>query len=220
MEVETILQNLHTHRIFKEMKFSNYISSILPLDDDLLCITSSGGIDICQFDQKIFNIFIKDYISHTKIHEKSIFLSVKNELKMIDSRSKSQMNFQSKREISTFDTYENLIAVGSNLLDNESHISFYDQRYLKDCIVTFDQVHSDDITVLKFVNANSLVSGSTDGLINTFNLSSFNEEEDLTYVLKFDSVYKIGFFENYLWASSHIETLRIWDFDGNTVNST
>ena len=203
------------------MQTSKYISSILPLRDSL-CITSSGGIDISDYSKILYTLKIQDFISCTKTNGNSIFYSTCDEFRFIDSNSKFKETASTNAinipfEITTFDIYDDIIAIGSNLKDQESHISFYDFRNLKEPISVFSDCHSDDITALKFINSQKLLSGSTDGLLNIFNLSTFNEEQDLFQVIKYDSIDKLGFFEGYIWATSHIETLGIWDLNGDEI---
>jgi hypothetical protein len=201
----------------QSIKTSKYISSILPLQDSL-CITSSGGIDITDYNRIFMNYKVKDYISCTTTRESLIYYSVKNEFIGIDPKSPSKtLNLQVPYDVTVFTLSGNIIALGSSLKDQESHISFYDFRNLSQPIAVFNDVHSDDITALTFINEKTLVSGSTDGLINIFNLNSFDQDTDLHTTIKYDSVHKIGYFSDYIWAISHMETLAIFNIDGDLI---
>jgi hypothetical protein len=221
---KTLIVSLNQYLIYipaNSMQTSKYISSILPLQNTL-CITSSGGLDIADFNRILFNYKVTDYISCTKTKQSLIYYSVKNEFRILDSKSKPRVSVDTSSvvvpyDVTVFDVSDNIVALGSTLKDQESHISFYDFRNLQKPITVFNDVHSDDITALTFLNDKALLSGSTDGLINVFNLSSFDEDQDLHTTIKYDSVHKIGYFSNYIWAISHMETLGVFTIDGDLI---
>jgi WD40 repeat protein len=90
---------------------------------------------------------------------------------------------------------------------------------------SFDECHSDDVTCLKFhpLVPNAMISGSTDGLICLYQLSTFNQDDDLYQVIKDESVSKCGYFGpnyEYIYAISHMETLSIHKFlDSQLIES-
>ena len=60
------------------------------------------------------------------------------------------------------------------------------------------------------------MSGSTDGLICLFDISTMVEDDSLYQVIKGDSVSKIGYFgpsNEYIYSMSHMETFSLWRFE-------
>ncbi|KAJ3133392.1 WD repeat-containing protein 89 [Physocladia obscura] len=87
----------------------------------------------------------------------------------------------------------------------------------------FIDSHSDDITQLRFhpFKDELLISGSTDGLINLYELTpTLNEEDSLYQVIKANSINKLGFFGpqyEYIFAQTHIETFSLYKFENGDV---
>ncbi|KAI9333258.1 WD40-repeat-containing domain protein [Obelidium mucronatum] len=83
-------------------------------------------------------------------------------------------------------------------------------------LAQFIDCHSDDITQVRFHPTldNFLISGSTDNLINLYNLTpTLDEEESLYQVINYNSINKIGFFgpqHEYLFAQTHVESFAIY----------
>ncbi|KAL1513269.1 hypothetical protein ABEB36_002698 [Hypothenemus hampei] len=73
-----------------------------------------------------------------------------------------------------------LLAAGTDLIDSDVYILFWDVRNIK-LLGAYWESHTDDITQIKFHpdNSNKLMSGSTDGLINIYNLLEQCEEDAL-----------------------------------------
>ncbi|KAH6575455.1 hypothetical protein BASA50_005501 [Batrachochytrium salamandrivorans] len=111
-----------------------------------------------------------------------------------------------------------VLAAGSELLGEDANINFWDIRGgAGGLLATFSECHSDDVTQIKFhpTQAEAMISGSTDGLICLYNLSTWEEEDALYQVIKNDSVSKLGFFgpsSEYIYATTHIETMSLWKF--------
>ncbi|XP_066917181.1 WD repeat-containing protein 89-like [Clytia hemisphaerica] len=109
-------------------------------------------------------------------------------------------------------------------------LEFWDIRKIDEkapkLLATFEEVHSDDITILKFHPTNSkiLATGSTDGLVTILDLTTFEEEDALVQTLNTESsVNSIGFFGpsfEYMYALTHIETIIIWKYmEGDVLTS-
>ncbi|KAJ8328757.1 hypothetical protein QVD99_004504 [Batrachochytrium dendrobatidis] len=111
-----------------------------------------------------------------------------------------------------------ILATGSELCGEDANINFWDIRSNeKSCLAVFSECHSDDITQIKFhpTQAEAMISGSTDGLICLYSLSTWEEDDALYQVIKSNSVSKLGFFgpsAEYIYATSHIETMSLWKF--------
>jgi WD40 repeat protein len=113
----------------------------------------------------------------------------------------------------------NILAVGTELVKEESPLYFWDIRSSNETpLAVFEECHSDDITQVKFhpTKPNLLMTGSTDGLVCLYNLETLVEDDALYQVIKDDSIQKIGYFGpnyEYLYSLTHIETVSLWTFE-------
>lgn len=117
---------------------------------------------------------------------------------------------------------DKLLAAGTEHIGGDAFILFWDVRYnnSKTANVTTNllggywESHTDDITSLAFhpEKQNCLLSGSTDGLINMFDLTQTTEESALTICLNTESsVDKIGWLDNSdVWCTTHTHELQLW----------
>ncbi|KAI8895068.1 WD40-repeat-containing domain protein [Globomyces pollinis-pini] len=130
--------------------------------------------------------------------------------------------FESNNPIISFDTNSNhhLLAAGTELAPGQENpfIFFWDIRSSMNPLNKFEECHSDDITQIKFHpnNPNLMISGSTDTLVNLYNLETFEEDDALYQVIKGDSVNQVGFFGpnfEYIYYLTHLETVSLWKFE-------
>ncbi|XP_075168244.1 WD repeat-containing protein 89 [Haematobia irritans] len=102
--------------------------------------------------------------------------------------------------IASFDRNANsrLLCTGTEEVHSNVYLNFYDIRERKPMGDYFD-CHQEDVTTLRFhpQNPDSLASGSTDGLINTFDLREATEEDALQITINTESsVHKINWHKN------------------------
>ncbi|KZC08159.1 WD repeat-containing protein 89 [Dufourea novaeangliae] len=125
---------------------------------------------------------------------------------------------------------ERLIAGGTEHIGGDAFILFWDIRYTNSKLYNkntllggYWQSHMEDVTCLAFHSKKQdvLASGSTDGLINVFDLTQPSEESALTYSLNTESsVDRIGWLnDNNLWCTTHTHSLQLWDCEGATPYS-
>ncbi|XP_068948117.1 WD repeat-containing protein 89 [Petaurus breviceps papuanus] len=83
---------------------------------------------------------------------------------------------------------DHIICAGTEKVGDDTLMVFWDARissqntnHVKDPLGVYSETHSDDITQVCFHpdNPNMIVSGSTDGLVNVFDISVDNEEDAL-----------------------------------------
>ncbi|XP_020355435.1 WD repeat-containing protein 89 [Oncorhynchus kisutch] len=114
-----------------------------------------------------------------------------------------------------------VLCAGTEQVDeDDSFLVFWDARMAKEkggVLGVYSESHSDDITQVRFHprNADHLASGSTDGLVNVFDLSLGAEEEALLATCNCgssaSSVCWAGKDFNQLLCLSHDEGLHLWD---------
>ncbi|XP_060521428.1 WD repeat-containing protein 89 [Cylas formicarius] len=126
------------------------------------------------------------------------------------------------KSINSFDVSANkrLLAAGTDLIDGDAFILFWDVRSTK-LLGGYWESHTDDITQVRFHpdDSNTLMSGSTDGLINIYNLVETSEDDALQQCLNTEK-----FVDSLTWfdekgryriscVTSTVD-LQLWDLDG------
>lgn len=95
-----------------------------------------------------------------------------------------------QRVFTCFDVNANdmTLCAGSERLKNDAYIVLFDVRK-SSTLATFTDSHRSDLTQVKFHpnQSNRLASGSTDGLINVFNVNETDEYDALEYCLNSES---------------------------------
>ncbi|KAJ4428236.1 hypothetical protein ANN_24253, partial [Periplaneta americana] len=127
------------------------------------------------------------------------------------------------KPLSAFDISCNgrLMCGGTECIHDDTFLLFWDLRSTK-LLGGYWESHTDDVTQVKFhpTKKDILASGSTDGLINIFNVCESNEEDALQHSLNTESsVDKIGWFhqencDDALFCITHTEDLQQWENDG------
>ncbi|XP_066589682.1 WD repeat-containing protein 89 [Prorops nasuta] len=122
---------------------------------------------------------------------------------------------------------DKLLAGGTEHIGGDAFILFWDIRHSNSKANSKNNVlggywesHMDDITSLSFhsTKKDTLASGSTDGLINIFDLTQTSEDAALSYSLNTESsVDRIGWLnDDSLWCTTHTHCLQLWNCDGAT----
>lgn len=120
---------------------------------------------------------------------------------------------------------DHVICAGTEKVDDDALLVFWDARInsqdlstTKEPLGAYSETHSDDITQVCFhpSNPNMVVSGSTDGLVNVFDISADNEDDALvTTCNSVSSVFHWLVWEDYkqIYCMTHDE-----DFVGGILN--
>jgi WD40 repeat protein len=105
--------------------------------------------------------------------------------------NKIDLEISSDYPLSCIDVKQNMLVLGSDLHGDDAFLCFYDIRVATQIMYRFDEMHSDDITQVH-IHPNLtqvMISGSTDGLINLYDLSLLPEGQDECLVILFS--YKV-----------------------------
>uniref|UniRef100_A0A034WCZ8 WD repeat-containing protein 89 n=1 Tax=Bactrocera dorsalis TaxID=27457 RepID=A0A034WCZ8_BACDO len=110
----------------------------------------------------------------------------------------SSMNI--RKAINCFDSNSNgrIICTGTEQYQGDSFLLFYDVRQ-REHLGGYFESHEDDITSLRFHDKNPdiLCSGSTDGLINVFDIKEETEDDALTATINVEcSIQKLNWHKN------------------------
>ncbi|RIA89208.1 WD40-repeat-containing domain protein [Glomus cerebriforme] len=165
-----------------------------------------------------------DTITNLKIHKDHFLMSSSKDGRIAiwdlrtSNQDPSQIFIAKKREpLLSFDINisDTLLAAGTELVEKDAKILFWDLRNPLSIRTEFVESHNDDITQVKFHpnNPSRLITGSVDGLICNFDLKNFNEDEELVGVINSgSSVNRVGYFGNaeYVYCLTHNETFSLW----------
>ncbi|NWS35300.1 WDR89 protein, partial [Polioptila caerulea] len=117
-----------------------------------------------------------------------------------------------------------IVCAGTEKVEKDTFLVFWDARGITDCasankepLGVYSESHNDDITKICFhpVEPNLLVSGSTDGLVNVFDINKDNEDDALIATCNSESsVSSLGWSgEDYkqIYCVTHDEGFCWWD---------
>ncbi|MCI4376839.1 hypothetical protein PGIGA_G00193180 [Pangasianodon gigas] len=116
-----------------------------------------------------------------------------------------------------------VVCAGTEQLGDDSFLVFWDSRTTgggakqEELLGVYSESHSDDITAVRFhtKQADRLASGSTDGLVNVFDLSLGEEDDALVTTCNCDSSASAlcwsGKNQDQLLCLTHDEGLHLWD---------
>ncbi|KAM5273602.1 WD repeat-containing protein 89 [Ctenodactylus gundi] len=119
---------------------------------------------------------------------------------------------------------DHVICAGTEKVDDDALLVFWDARVnsqdlstSRDPLGAYSETHSDDITQVRFhpSNPHMLVSGSTDGLVNVFDISADTEDDALvTTCNSISSVSSVGWSgkdSKQIYCMTHDEGFCWWD---------
>ena len=116
-------------------------------------------------------------------------------------------------DVSCDDRY---ICAGTELVGGDAYILFWDIRSKK-LLGGYWESHTDDLTQVAFHpdKADLVATGSTDGLINIFDITEQSEDDALQHSLNTESsVSKIRWYKNmHLSCITHTEVVQLWDIE-------
>jgi WD40 repeat protein len=106
----------------------------------------------------------------------------------------------------------NSIVAGTELVSSQAAVVFWDIRSPRDHRLQYVESHNDDVTELQFhpTQESVLLSGSTDGLVNVYDMTITDEDDAVLQVINHGSIHHAGFLsEHAIYALSHDESFSI-----------
>lgn len=189
--------------------------------------------DVGTYLKAVFSSTVhQDVITDVKlsVEDPQIFYtgSLDGTIKLWDTRTpaKPALIFQDNSDgdanlkpISCFDVSadQKFVCGGSPLVEADSYLLFWDSRK-SSVLGGYWETHTDDITQIKFSSrqTNLMLSGSTDGLVNLFDVSQSNEDDALVNSFNVDTaVRKLRWFdqEHTFGVITDMETVQMWHVD-------
>ncbi|KAK1975661.1 WD domain-containing protein [Colletotrichum cereale] len=111
------------------------------------------------------------------------------------------------------DSRTNTIAIGTEFQNHMASVLLWDIRSGPTQRLQYDEVHSDDVTELRFhpSEPHILLSGSTDGLVNVYDTRISDEDEVVIQTLNQGSVHHASFLGNTeVYVLTHDEKLAVY----------
>ncbi|XP_044127804.1 WD repeat-containing protein 89 [Bufo gargarizans] len=126
----------------------------------------------------------------------------------------------------SFDVCSNdlVVCAGTEKVGDDVYLVFWDGRYTPDTepkepLGAYSESHNDDITQVRFhpTNPSLVATGSTDGLVNVFDLNEDNEDDALTSTCNSESSVNIigwaGRDDKQVYCLTHSEGFLWWDLN-------
>ncbi|GMM38261.1 hypothetical protein DASC09_056000 [Saccharomycopsis crataegensis] len=114
------------------------------------------------------------------------------------------------------------LAAGTELKSSDAHIHLWDLNNQGKLVRSLVETQHDDVTALAFhpTNKKLLLSGSTDGCINVFDLSQELEDDCLYQVVEFASIHSAGWLTSTrIFGLTHMETFGVAELNDMTVEA-
>ena len=204
---------------------NNWCMGLQPLYQcGLLTSLSNGDIHLLDWktNQTITKItsgnvpINKIKVINSDFHNESLFATASLEaVKIFDIRSKGQIASINNDKGSPFlslDSRDGRLACGTELSGVDAELYIYDVRDFTNPIRALVDSHHDDITDVKFhpSDKNLLLSGSTDGYTNIYDLTQEEEDDALHQVINYASIHSCGWISpRRIYTLSHMETFAI-----------
>ncbi|CEP09682.1 hypothetical protein [Parasitella parasitica] len=134
--------------------------------------------------------------------------------------------FKYIKPLTAFDlNYNDTMAIAGTEFSTSTQsadLAFFDTRTAS-LLHTFDESHGDDVTEIQChpTLRTQFISCSTDGLLNNYDVTEFDEEEAMISVVNpGSSVNKAGYFgpnAEYLYCLTHVETFSLHTLEGDRI---
>ncbi|KAI3404043.2 hypothetical protein KGF56_003202 [Candida oxycetoniae] len=218
-------------------KVDNWVLKLgLLSNDKFIASTSSGSLAGYSLSKLASTSFISgDEMAHESsindmkvINESTIVSCSTDGVNIWDIRAAnklvSSMTNSKNSNFLSLAYKDGLLAGGTELSGTDAEVHIWDIRNSNNSIVkSFVDSHSDDVTALEFhpTLKQYLMSGSTDGYVNIYDISKPDEDDALHQVINFGSVHSCHFLsESRVSILTHIETLMFHDMNNTNYEDS
>lgn len=210
----TMVFSAATHSFAKE-----YVTHVAALQTGIAAALTDGSVQLLGFDlasAKSLSPKQDAQVAGLGINSSNV-LSIgtsTGSVLIVDVRSgKMESKIETGAPLASLTARDHEVAVGSELFQHDASVMMYDLRTEK-VLRKYTDSHNDDVTDVRFhpIHRNTLLSGSTDGIINIFNTDIADEDEAVYQTINHESsIHRTGFLsEKRVFALSHMETLSIY----------
>ncbi|CAH6720850.1 uncharacterized WD repeat-containing protein [[Candida] jaroonii] len=180
-----------------------------------VCSTSNGVVRTYDFTGGPMNQFTahEGSINAIKFIDSNLLSTCSTDgIKIWDLRTQQQVHglTNDNNTFLSLDYRQNILAGGTELMGTDAELHLWDIRNPQAPMKSYVDSHHDDITAIKFHPTQSqyLMSGSTDGYVNIYDLNETDEDDSLHQVINYNSVHSCNFISPQRIAIlSHMETL-------------
>ncbi|EJS41220.1 YNL035C [Saccharomyces arboricola H-6] len=140
-------------------------------------------------------------------------------VKVFDMRTNdciAKLHNETNSPFISLDSRHGLLACGTELQGIDAAVHIYDIRKWDTPLRSLMDSHHDDVTCVKFhpSDVNVLLSGSTDGYTNIYDLRQDEEEDALHQVINYASIHSCGWLSpKRIYTLSHMETFAIHELN-------
>lgn len=218
---------------------NNWCLKLLPLDSSgLLASVSDGAVHLMDWNDptrvirefKVADLPVSGLsgIVQDQSNEESgpVFAAASvNKVKVFDVRTGDcqVMEHESGSNILSLGSGHGMLAYGTELQGADAEVHLYDVRNFTKPIRSFIDSHHDDVTDIKFhpTSSDLLMSGSTDGYTNIYDLKEAEEDDALHQVINYASIHSCGWLApRRIYTLSHMETFAIHELNDKTEELT
>ncbi|CAO3613549.1 unnamed protein product [Cunninghamella blakesleeana] len=230
VNIEIVKDMIPTYQLIRTMNFGwedQYVFNVTANSQYAIASASDNIIrlyDLATLQPATSLSFHQQRISKIKLYNDQYLFSASEDGKL--ARWDLRTNSQPVQIFESFDINcnDSMAVVGT--LNEEvvqaAEIGFFDTRATR-LIHKFEESHGDDITEIQChpTIPSQLISCSTDGLINNYDVTDFDENEALISVINSrSSVNKTGYFgpnAEYVFCLTHLETFSLHTLEGDLV---
>lgn len=196
-----------------------YVSHIATLENAIVAGLTDGSVHALGFDLAAAKPLYKgdSPVTGLGVHDSNT-VSIGNasgQIVTVDLRTgKSQVKIDANAPLASLAGRDSELAFGTELFQHDATVALYDLRNPNTPFRKYTDSHNDDVTDVRFhpMHKNTLLSGSTDGIINIFNTDIADEDDAVYQTINHESsIHRTGFLsEKRVFALSHMETMSIY----------
>lgn len=215
----------------KSFGHDNWCFRLQPLyKHGLLTSLSNGEIHLLDWNTnqsikafKVGTTAVNDLkVINSDIHNGDLFVGCSMDtiatfdVRQSAERSVTSITSENGSPVLSLGSMNNHLAYGTELKGVDAQLHIYDVRKMDTPWKSLIDSHHDDITCIKFhpSDPHVLLSGSTDGYTNIYDLTQEEEDDALHQVINYESIHSCGWLApRRIFTLSHMETFAIHELN-------
>lgn len=207
---------------------SDWCLKLQPLSEVLLTSLSNGSVHLLDWADvtqtvrqfKVADLSVSALTILNEDRTGSMFAAASgNKVKVYDVRQDKEvatLEHEGGANVLSLGSRHGTLAYGTELQGVDAELHMYDLRNWSSPVRSFVDSHHDDITDIKFhpSDVNLLMSGSTDGYTNIYDLTEAEEDDALHQVINYASIHSCGWLApRRIYTLSHMETFAVHELN-------